>query len=52
MDELDKILNTITPTLYDDLEDVLEENYQKSKQYYDFHKRVESEINNLIKKIK
>lgn len=52
MDELNKILNTITPTLYDDLEDVLEENYQKSKQYYDFHKRVEFEINNLIKKIK
>ena len=51
MDELDKILNTITPELYDSMEDVLEENYQKSKQYYDFHKRVESEINNLIKKI-
>lgn len=49
IDELDKILNNLTPDFYDSVYDILEENYEKSKQYYDFHKRVESEINNLIK---
>lgn len=49
LDELDGILNKITPEFYDEISEVLEENYQKSKQYYDFHKRVEKEINNLIK---
>ena len=28
--------------------DILEENYEKSKKYYDFHSRVEDEINNII----
>lgn len=48
LEELDLILNKLTPEYYEELSDVLEENYQKSKEYYDFHKRVEKEINNII----
>ena len=52
LEELDNILNTITPEIYDNLEEVINENYEKSKEYFDFHKRVENEINNLIYKQK
>ena len=48
MEELGNILNTISPTYYDDMKEVIEENFEKSKEYYDFHKRVEKEINDII----
>ena len=48
MGELSNILDNITPEFYDEMKDVIEENYEKSKEYYDFHKRVEKEINDII----
>lgn len=48
MEELGNILNTISSTYYDDMKEVIEENFEKSKEYYDFHKRVEKEINDII----
>jgi|688.fasta_scaffold287453_2 hypothetical protein len=48
LEELDSILNNLDLEYYEKLQNVIEENYEKSKQYYDFHKRVENEINNII----
>ena len=48
MDELNTVLNSITPEFYDEMKDVIEENYEKSKEYYNFHERVEREVNTLI----
>lgn len=49
IEELNNILNTITPQTYDELSEVIEENYNKSFQYFDFHERVQEEINIFIK---
>ena len=49
IDELNVILNSLPPNFYESKRAAIEENYERSKQYYDFHKRVEGEINNLIK---
>jgi hypothetical protein len=48
IDELNSILNNLSSEIYDNMTDILEENYEKSKKYYDFHSRVENEINNII----
>jgi hypothetical protein len=48
LEELDNILNTITPEIYDNLEEVINENYEKSKEYFDFHERLKREIENYI----
>jgi hypothetical protein len=46
--ELVNILNSLTPELYDELSDVVNENYEKSFEYHDFHERVQQEIKNFI----
>ena len=49
IEELNTILNTITPALYDELSDVINENYTKSLEYLNFQERVKNEVINLIK---
>jgi hypothetical protein len=48
LQELDEILNNITPQIYNEMYEYIEENFVKSYEYFDFHKRVENEINNII----
>lgn len=48
IEELIIILNEITPQSYTEMGDIIDENYEKSKEYHDFHIRVENEVNNLI----
>ena len=43
-----KILDTLTPQLYDSLEDVIEKNYQLSFKYHDFHGRIDDIIDTYI----
>lgn len=46
--DLDRILNSITPKMYEDLTEIMEENYNKSIQYFNFQERVKTEIENFI----
>ena len=48
MDELARMLSRLTPQFYTDRINIIEENYEKSKEYYNIYDRIENEINNLI----
>ena len=51
LEELEAILENITPELHDGMLDIIEENYQKSKKYYNVDDRLKDEINKKIKGI-
>ena len=48
IEELKDILDNRDEKFYDDRVDVVEENYEKSKEYWDFHARVKHEISEFI----
>ena len=48
IEELKDILDNLDEKFYDDRVDVVEENYEKSKEYWDFHARVKHEISEFI----
>ena len=48
IEELKDILDNLDEKFYDDRVDVVEENYEKSKEYWDFHARVKHEITEFI----
>jgi hypothetical protein len=50
IEELDIHLNNISSEMYGDLVDVVEENYQKAKNYSNYYERVNETINKYINK--
>ena len=48
IEELKDILDNLDEKFYDDRVDVLEENYERSKEYWDFHARVRKTIEEFI----
>ena len=48
LEELKDILDNLDEKFYDDRVKVVEENYEKSKEYWDFHARVKHEIAEFI----
>lgn len=48
LDELKEILDNLDESYYDSKKDIIEENYEKSKSYWDFHQRVKEIIENYI----
>ena len=48
LEDLEKILNTITPDKYKELEEVIDKNYNLSLNYCDFHERVDKEIDLVL----
>ena len=48
IEELEKILDNLTPEIYDNLREVIERNYKLSCDYFDFHKRVDDAIDRSI----
>ena len=48
IEELKDILDNLDEKFYDDRVEIIEENYEKSKQYWDFHARVRKTIEGYI----
>lgn len=48
IEELKDILDNLDEKFYDDRVDIVEENYEKSKEYWDFHARVKHVIAEFI----
>ena len=48
LDDLKEILDNLSESYYDKLSDVIEENYEKSKLYWDFHARVRQIVESFI----
>ena len=48
LDELKKLLHGLTPEFYEQNQKCVEENYQKSLEYVDFHERIKKEIEQYI----
>ena len=48
IEELKDILDNLDESFYDDKQDAIQENYERSKQYWDFHARVRTFIENFI----
>ena len=48
LEDLEKILNTITPDKYKELEEVIDKNCNLSLNYCDFHERVDKEIDLVL----
>ncbi len=48
LNELDVILNKVNPNLYNELFDVIEENYNKAKKFINFYDRVDKAIKQFI----
>ena len=48
IEELKDILDNLDEKFYDDRTDIIEENYSKSKAYWDFHERVKTTVEEFI----
>lgn len=48
IEELKDILDNLDESFYDDRQDAIQENFERSKQYWDFHARVRTFIENFI----